>query len=385
MSTTGNAADPASFRAHFPMLDDTVHLASCSQGALSVELTAAMDEFVWSMRTYGAPWTRWMAQVDQARIRFAHLIGADEDEVAIVSCASDGAYQVASTLDWGRRPKVVTTDMEFPSVAHVWLAQQPRGAEVVHVPDHDGVVAAEDYAAAVDERTALVSVPLVSYRNGARMPVAAAVSRARELGARVFVDAYQAAGVLPVDVREIDCDYLVSGALKYLLGVPGLAFLYVRRGTADELAPQLTGWFGRVAPFSFDPRGLDFPSAARRFETGTPSIPAAYGANAGLRLLEDVDPAVSAAHVHDLVDELSERLSAAGEVLGSPADPALRGPQVALVDDDPDALAGWLGERRIVTSPRGSLLRLSFHYYNDSSDVDAVASAIADYRAERRT
>lgn len=376
-------ADPASFRAHFPALDDTVHLASCSQGALSMELTAALDEFVWSMRTYGAPWERWMGQVDEARRRFARLIGADAEEVAVISCASAGAYQVASTLDWGRRPKVVTTDMEFPSVAHVWLAQQPRGAEVVHVADHDGVVAAEDYAAAIDDRTALVSVPLVSYRNGARMPVAAAVSRAREVGARVFVDAYQAAGVLPVDVLALDCDYLVSGALKYLLGVPGMAFLYVRRGTADELAPQLTGWFGRVAPFAFDPRGLDFPSAARRFETGTPSIPAAYGANAGLRLLEDLDPVDIATHVRGLVDGLSERLTDAGEVLGSPADPALRGPQVALVDEDPDAIAGWLGERHIVTSPRGSLLRLSLHFYNDMGDVDAVASAIAEYRRQR--
>lgn len=383
MNRTLTAVSPASFRAHFPALDETVHLASCSQGALSVELNAAMDEFVWSMRTYGAPWARWMAQVDEAKQRFARLIGAKPDEVAVISCASDGAYQVASTLDWGRRPKVVTTDMEFPSVAHVWLAQQPRGAEVVHVADHNGVVAGEDYVAAVDDRTGLVSVPLASYRNGARMPVAAAVARAREVGARVFVDAYQAAGVLPVDVRELDCDYLVSGALKYLLGVPGMAFLYVRRGTADELAPQLTGWFGRVAPFSFDPRGLDFPSAARRFETGTPSIPAAYGANAGLGLLEELDQADVAAHVAALVDDLSQRLLDAGEVLGSPTDPALRGPQVALVDDDPDALAAWLGERRIVTSPRGRLLRLSFHYYNDASDVDAVASAITEYRSAR--
>lgn len=383
MTTTRPAVDPASFRAHFPALDDTVHLASCSQGALSMELNAAMDEFVWSMRTYGAPWMRWMSQVDDARRRFARLIGADEDEVAIISCASDGAYQVASTIDWGRRPKVVTTDMEFPSVAHVWLAQQPRGAEVVHVPDHHGVVAAEDYVAPVDERTALVSVPLVSYRNGVRMPVAETVASAREVGARVFVDAYQAAGVLPVDVRTLDCDYLVSGALKYLLGVPGLAFLYVRRGTADDLAPQLTGWFGRVSPFSFDPRGLDFPSAARRFETGTPAIPAAYGANAGLHLLETLDMATVETHVRGLVDRLSDRLTAMGETLGSPADPALRGPQVALVDDEPDALAGWLGERHIITSPRGTLLRLSFHYYNDSSDVDAVASAIGEYRAQR--
>lgn len=368
------------FRDRFPALADTVHLASCSQGALSLELSGALDEFAWTMRTYGAPWDRWVGQVEEARARFARLIRADPEEVAVLPCASDGAAQIASTFDWSRRPRIVTTDLEFPSVAHVWLAQVARGAEVVHVKDRDGIVWAEDYVAAVDERTALVSVPLVSYLGGVRLPVAETVARARETGARTFVDAYQAAGVLPVDVTEIGCDYLVAGALKYLLGVPGIAFLYVRGGTADHLPPPHTGWFARVQPFAFDPRHLDYAAEARRFETGTPAIPAAYGANAGMRVLGQVDPETVEAYVRGLVDELSDRLQSAGERLGSPRDPALRGPQVALADDDPDALAAWLGARRIVASPRGRLLRLSLHYYNDTSDLDAVCAALAEHR-----
>ncbi|WP_222853399.1 aminotransferase class V-fold PLP-dependent enzyme [Fodinicola acaciae] len=369
----------AQFRDNFPMLAHTVHLASCSQGALSGELTVALAELTASLHAYGAPWQVWMTEVDQARDRFAELIGASPDEVAIVACASDGAYQIASTKDWSRRPVVVTTDMEFPSIGHVWLAQAPRGAEVVHVPERDATVDADELVAAIDERTALVSVPLASYRNGARMPVEAAVARAREVGARVFVDAYQAAGVLPIDVRALGCDYLVAGALKYLLGLPGLAFLYARDGVTDDLPPQLTGWFGRVDPFRFDPRRLDFPARARRFETGTPAIPAAYAANAGLRLLSRVDPYAVGRHVTALATRTAERLRAAGEKVWLPASPP--GPQVALVDDDPDRLAAYLSRRRIFTAPRGNVLRLSFHYYNNDSDVDAALAAIADYRA----
>ncbi len=371
---------PASFRTRFPTLAESVHLASCSQGALSTELAGATEELLDSMRTYGAPWERWMGVVEEARTAFARTIGAHPGEIAVLSNASEGAYQVASTQEWSRRSRIVCTDMEFPSVAHVWLGQRPRGAEVRHIGERDGWTPPEDVAGAIDEETALVSCPLVSYRNGARLPVGQVAARAREVGAKVFVDAYQAAGVLPIDVRELDCDYLVAGALKYLLGLPGIAFLYVRDGLRDDVAPQLTGWFGRVDPFSFDTRSLDHPADARRFEVGTHAVPSAYGAVAGMRVLADVDPAAVERHVTALVDEMSAQLTEAGERLWLPAEPAARGPMVTLVDAEPNRLAGWLAQRGIVTSPRGHVLRLSFHYYNDSSDVAAFCSALAAYR-----
>lgn len=371
---------PARFRERFPSLGDTVHLASCSQGAASDDLAAALAELQRTMREHGAPWNLWVEEVERARVLFAERIGARAEEVAVVPCASDAAYQVASTRSWTTRPRVVTSDMEFPSVAHVWLAQRPRGAEVVHLPDDDGVVSAEQYADAVDERVSLVSVPLASYRNGARLPVAEVTAVAHEAGAQVFVDAYQGAGVLPIDVRELGCDYLVSGSLKYLLGLPGIAFLYVRDGGTDELEPQLTGWFGRANPYAFDPRVLDFPPTARRFETGTPSIPSAYAAVAGLTCLARADAAAVERHVGELSQEMHDELAGAGERLWSPADPALRGAQVAVVDDDPTALAAYLADRRIVVSPRGHVVRLSLHYYNDRLDVAKACAAIADYR-----
>ncbi len=373
----------AEFRDHFPALADTSHLASCSQGALSDAMTAALLDFQFSIRAHGAPWELWMGKVAEARAGFARLVGADVDEIAVVSTASEGAFHVASTQDWSARPRLVTTDMEFPSVAHVWLAQRPRGAEVVHVPDRDGVVELDDYLALVDERAGLVSVPLISYRNGLRLPVREVVARARELGAKTFVDAYQGMGVEPVDVRELDCDYLVSGSLKYMLGIPGLAFLYVRSGVRDDVAPSLTGWFGRQDPFNFDPRHLDHPTHARRFESGTPSIPSAYGAVAGLSMLEQLDMHRVQQHVTDLTRSLQEQLMAAGEVTRSPKDDALRGPQVALHDADPHALDAHLKAHSVIGSPRGDVVRLSFHYYNDESDVTRAVQAVATYRKTR--
>jgi len=372
--------DPANFRTRFPMLERTVHLASCSLGARSTDLDAALTRMLEAMAEHGAPWRQFEEQVAEARRRFATLIGARPDQIAVVPNASVGAYQVASTLPWARRPKLVTTVAEFPSVAHVWLAQRPRGAEVVYVGERDGTVPAADYVAAVDERTGLVSIPLTTYRNGARLPVAGVVAAAHAAGARVFVDAYQAVGVEPVDVLELGCDYLVAGAMKYLLGLPGVAFLYARSGSAGDLAPQLTGWFGRVDPFAFDPHTLDFPDQARRFETGTPAVPALYAANAGLALIGGLDVHAVRRHVAALVAYAADRLTDQGERLCMPTDPAARGAHVALADPNPLALADWLAARRIVVSPRGNVARLSFHYYNNADDVDIALEEIKQYR-----
>lgn len=382
MSTKTASPDEqlARFRDTFPALEESVHLASCSQGALSMDLTSALFEMQHSMRQYGAPWELWTAEVERARVRFASFINAVPEEIAVVSCASEGAYHVASTQRWEERPGVVTTDMEFPSIAHVWLAQQSRGAQVTYAANREGLVSPDGYVSAIDQRTGLVSIPLVSYRNGARMPVQEATQAARRVGAKVFVDGYQACGVMPVDVRELDCDYFVSGTLKYMLGLPGMAFLYVRGGTVDEVPPQLTGWFGQRDPFTFDPQTLDHAQDARRFQTGTPAIPAAYAAMAGLKALASVPKEAVEKRVGQLVDRAHQTLVDDGERLWSPADPSLRGPMVAVVDEDPGRLAGYLASRRISTSPRGHVLRLSFHGYNDMRDVDAVCQAIRDYR-----
>lgn len=370
----------AQFRDHFPALRDTTYLASCSQGAFSDAMAAALSEFQFSIRAHGAPWDQWMTKVEQARVDFARLIGAHVDEIAVVATASEGAYQVASTQSWSRRPRLVTTDMEFPSVAHVWLAQRPRGADVVHVPDRDGLVDLEDYENMVDERTGLVSVPLVSYRNGLRLPAREVIALAHRHGAKAVVDAYQGMGVEPVNVRELDCDYLISGSLKYMLGIPGLAFLYVKAGTLDDISPSLTGWFGRQDPFNFDPRHLDHPVHARRFESGTPSIPSAYGAVAGMSLLGQLDMHRVREHISSLTGSLQDQLLAAGEVTHSPKDDERRGPQVALHSQDPSALDAHLKRHSVIGSLRGSVVRLSFHYYNDESDVTRTVEAVAAYR-----
>lgn len=359
------------------------HLASCSQGALSQRVIEAHAAFLTSWRRRGAPWDEWTAVVERARRRFAGLVGAGQDEVAVVSCASEGAHQVASSLplEDGRRTWVVT-DLEFPSIAHVWRAQaEARGVRLRRVPAPGGSVDPDRLFAAIGPDVALVSVPLVAYANGLRPPVAEVVARARAVGARVFVDAYQGVGVLPVDVRRLGCDYLVAGALKYLLGAPGIAFLYVRREVVSDHRPSHTGWFGRRDPFAFDPDTLDYAPDARRFEIGTPAVPAAYAADAGLSLVAELDLAALWPRLEGLAQDLQGRLLALGARLTSPLDPARRGPQVTVRTDHPQELAAFLAARGVIASPRGRAVRFALHHHTDLADVERAAAGVAAFAA----
>lgn len=380
MSPTTAPLSPEQFRGLFPILDEAPHFASCSQGALSDHLAHTMQRMTASLIDAQAPWGAWVGKVEEYRSLAGHFLDADSEHVAVLSCASEGAFQALTSLDWsGERNRLVTSDLEFPSVGNVWRSQQ-LGIEVINVEGIEAALHADNWIPLIDERTKLVSIPLVSYINGTRPEIERVIEHAHSVGARVFVDAYQGAGVLPFSATTLDCDFLVTGNLKYLLGLPGIAMLFVKDCINVERSAALTGWFGRVNPFAFDPAGVDYPENARRFEMGTHPIPSAYAGVAGFEMLAKIDADETWAHVVRLRDRLGSELAAQGHTLDFPSDPAHRGPQVAIITDNPDGLAARLSEQRIGTSPRGERLRLSLHAYSNDQDIDTLVGALAALR-----
>ncbi|NUR59358.1 MAG: aminotransferase class V-fold PLP-dependent enzyme [Catenulispora sp.] len=378
MTVVDRSLSPAVFRSWFPSLADQTYLASCSVAAASEPVLDALRQMCADFAG-GNPWPAFEQAVDAARGRFARLIGANDEQVAVVPNVSTGVYQAASALVWrGSRRRVLTSPAEWPGVAHVWLAQRIRGCDPIFV-DVTGPHPADAYLSVLDERVRAVSVPLVSYLNGTRLPVANLARAARAVDATVIVDASQGLGVQPVDVDELGCDYLVASPSKYGLGLPGIAFLYARDPAGGDRRPTLTGWLGRVDPMALDPFTLDWPTSARRFETGTPPVTAAYAAAAGLSLVGSLDLAAVREHVLRLTARAAQRLTDAGEQVNLPA-AEQRGAHIALRDPHPERLAHWLAQQGIRTAPRGGLVRVACHYFNTEADVDAVTDAVRAYR-----
>ncbi|MGE0360822.1 MAG: aminotransferase class V-fold PLP-dependent enzyme [Vicinamibacterales bacterium] len=365
------------FRARFPILGRRVYVNSCSQGALSLEVAAALQAFVESWHAGGSPWDRWIDEVERLRSAVAASIGAAADEIAVMPSASTAIAAVATALPFDTtRRRVVLGDFEFPTMAHGWLAQERRGAVIAGVPARGDLLALDDYAARIDDATAIVPAAHVCFRNGCRLDIGGLAALCRERGALCMIDDYQHTGTAPLDVHALGVDVLVTGSLKYLLGPSGIAFLYVRRPLIERLEPLTTGWFGRIDPFAFALGPLDWATTARRFEAGSPPVPNAYAAAAGLDLLQRVGASVVEAQVARLTARMIDGARARGFAVATPADPAMRGPLVVVRATDAAALAARLAARGIIASARGTGLRVSFHAYNDDGDVDAVLAAL---------
>jgi selenocysteine lyase/cysteine desulfurase len=357
-------------RSRFPILANKLYLNSCSQGALSDTVEEGMREYIASWHAHGSPWDIWVAQYEAARAQFAALIGATSDEVAIVPYASAGINSIASALSFAERKKVVLGEFEFPTMGHIWLAQQKRGAQIQFVSATGDRIRVEEYEKEIDGKTLIVPVTGVCFMNGFRSPVADVVRLAHEHGSLVMLDDYQDCGTRPINVHTSNLDFYVTGTLKYLLGPPGLAFLYVRQELIETLEPTITGWFAQANPFAFDVKHLELAPSARRFEAGSPPVPNIYAAMRGISLLQEIGFDDVAAHIAKLVRALLDGAAKLGLRAKTPHDSV--GPLVVLHCAKAAALVEKLAENNVVCSSRHDGLRISFHVYNTVADVDAV-------------
>jgi selenocysteine lyase/cysteine desulfurase len=353
---------------------------NCSQAPQTEETAAAARAYLESWNRSGMDWDEWMAEVERARVSFAALINADPSEVALCTSVSQATSSLASSLDFtGRRNRVVATEAEFPTVAHVWLAQGPRGARVDWVPVRNGIVEVEDYEHLLDSDTLVVSVTHGYYASGFKQDLEAIVRKAHAVGALAYVDAYQTLGTHALDVKELGVDFLASGNLKFLMGVPGIAFLYVREDLAERLKPTITGWHGRKDPFAFTHRTLDWAPGARRFDTGTPPVPNAYVARAGMEIVQEVGPARIQRWTEELSRHLIEGGRARGLELHGTDDPRRKTPTTAFVcHSDSHAVEEAMKERGVVPSARGHVIRLAPHFYSTLDDVEVALDTLVE-------
>jgi selenocysteine lyase/cysteine desulfurase len=371
-------------RKEFPLLERKTYLNSGSYCALAKNVQAAFEAYMEDRLLVGANWDVWVTKNESVRSLVAELLHAAPGEIAVTASVSAGLNALASALEFfGARNKVVVSDFEFPTNAQIWHAQEPRGAQVVHVPRAaDGYIPAESFANVIDERTQLVAITHVCFRNGAKLDIPGIVRLARAKGAKVLLDCYQSVGSLDINVKTLDVDFATGGMLKYLLGTAGIGFMYVRDSCVKSLLPTNSGWFAQADIGAMDITANRPAPTARRFEAGTPPVVNCYASEAGLQTLLAVGTPAIEKRVNHLTRRCMRRLEEIGWPSITPSRDDRRGATVAVPSRASAQLCAQLMKRDIVTSSRDDNVRASFHYYNNEDDVESFVAAMKDLRSE---
>jgi selenocysteine lyase/cysteine desulfurase len=273
-------------------------------------------------------------------------------------------------------------DLDFPTLAYQWMAKQRLGIEIDFGESPDRItVPSDQLLAAIDERTGLVATSRVFYLSGYIQDIAAVTRRAHEEGALVLIDDYQGTGQIPLDVKALDIDFLVTGTLKWLMGGPGLAFIYVREDLIPRLRPSVTGWWGSRDMFEFRTGVFEYRDDAQRLEAGTPAVSPIFAATASVDIVLEIGVERIRERTRWLADDLVRRIQQRGWTLLSPADGAVRSSIVMLGMERPDELVDGLKQRGIIVDSRPGRLRISPHFYNTVEENEVVIAALDDLRA----
>ena len=366
------------FRAEFPILQTRTYLNSCSLGALSRRSMGYLGEYqaLWNTLGASAWYELWMGRIEQLKGAVAEMWSARETEIALSPSVSGALSSIASSIDYRKRNRVVVSELDFPTQVYQWLARPD--VEVVRVPSDDGIgVPPERWAEYVDERTALVATSHVFYGTGYVQDLAPIAAAARSAGALFLVDGYQAAGQIPVDPRSVDADVYVAGPLKWLLGGPGIAFLWVRQERIESLRPTIASWFGARDQFAFRVDSLEFREDAGRFSLGTPAVPTIYTALGGLEIFAEAGHPAIYARIKALTEDLVARLGDAGFTLKAAADAAHRSGILLVRHDDAAGAVARLAQRGIIVDHRSGYVRVSPHFYNTLAENEEFVEALA--------
>jgi kynureninase len=370
-------------RAEFPALEKSVYMVSHSLGAMPKKAYDHLRAFadLWVNQGINA-WHEWLPEVDRAAERIGRIIGAPSGSMVMATNVSQIQAMVASCLDYKGRNKVVYSDLNFPSVSYVWQEERRRGADVVVVPSEDGIHAPmERLLEAIDERTLIVPISHVLFRSSAIKDVPAVVARAREVGAMVLLDCYQATGTVPFDVVDLGVDFACGGSVKWLCGGPGAAYLYVRADRIGQFRPRNTGWFGHEEPFAFTMPEQHFASGVWRYMAGTPAVAALYQARAGVEIIAEIGV--------DQIRQKSLRQTArvieicdqAGYRINTPREPARRGGTICFDFDGSEQVAKALNASQFLCDwrPRSGI-RMSPHFYTSDEEVERFMAEVARLR-----
>jgi selenocysteine lyase/cysteine desulfurase len=368
-------------RAEFPWADETLYLNHASIGPLPERTRLALDAFNRRRAMpFQLPDRDLFGTLAESRRLVSELIGAAPEEIALTVNTGFGLGIVARALPLRPGDVVLVSDREFPANVYPWIRLRELGITVELIPTlaSGWPDEARLLERLEDSRVRVLAVSLVQFSNGYQVDLAALSAATRRTGAYLVVDAIQAVGHMPIDLRRTPVDMLACGGQKWLLSPWGSGFVYVRRELIEQLDPPVTGWMAfegtddltRLTSYRETLR-----ADARRFELITLPYQDFAGFNASLGLLTELGIERIRAHLARLHEPLRAWAERSGTPLASPVGEHGSGILCVAPADVGEAFRR-LKAARIICTVREGAIRLSPHAYNTVVEMERVVAVL---------
>jgi selenocysteine lyase/cysteine desulfurase len=374
---------PADFdvAAEFPITREWAFFNHAGVAPIAARAGAAMRQYVQEAERDAYLTGKWYKRAEEVRRAAARIINAHPAELAFVKNTSEGLAFVANGLEWKAGDEIVSTAVEYPSNVYPWMDLQKRfDVEHVMVPEEpDGRIDIQKIFFAVTPRTKMIALSHVEYASGYRNDIAAIGDFCRKRGILLCVDAIQAIGCLPVDVKAMQIDFLSADGHKWMLGPEGLGFFYCRRELIERMRPEV-GWMNVINSIDYGNYDFTLRSDAKRFECGSYNIPGVLALGASLDLLLEVGMDTVWGRVDGLCEMIAEGARRKGYRVISPREKEEeRSGIVAFVSrtrkDHPE-IVQQLEKQRIIIVPREGRLRASPHFYQSEETIRRLIDAL---------
>jgi selenocysteine lyase/cysteine desulfurase len=364
-------------REQFPVTRNKVFLNHAAQSPLPKPVAEVLHKYVDDFSNFGTSSIEWN---DGGKPFFAKMIGAKPEEIAFVENTSVGLNIAANVLHYPRGSKIVTTDLEYPSVVYPWLRRK-LGVKVDYVKNVNGKILLEDLEKTVDDNTIAVAISHVEYVNGFRNDLRAVSKIAHDHEAYLIVDAIQSAGAFSIDVKKDDVDFLATACYKWLLSPPGAGYLYVKNDLIKKFEPPFAGWASvKQEVFEtidfWDIWSLRLSKTASRFEVGSPSFISLVGAEQALKMLLSIGIDTIQSRIIKLTDYLIGNIKNMDLKLQTPEEKQYRSGIVNFKINRAQEITRKLAEKGIVVSARAHGIRVSPHFYNTEEEIDKLVEEI---------
>ena len=366
-------------RSYFPHLKNgIIYFNHASTAPINTGAKKRIDEFVKERSEFANDdYWAFKAVADETKTMIGEMINCSEERIAFLDNTTNGIIWLAQGIDWKAGDRIILNDVEFPANVYPFLQLKEKGVEIDFIKSTNGIVTAEEIINAIHPQTKLISISFVQFLSGYRIDLEKIGKVCKEKRIIFSVDAIQGLGVVRLDVGKYNIDFLASGTQKWLLGLQGLAFIYVRKGLQDKMKSAPIGWLAVKDAWNLLDFDLTTKETAERFQPGTLINLGIYAFNSSMKLFkefgfDEIEEQVlnNSEYFIQEIDKIgykSPLLSIQKEYLSG---------IVSFRSENAQKIFDHLNQKKIVCSLREGYIRFAPHFYNTKQEIDLVVDTL---------